>query len=316
MRRPGRFRVIVAGALAGLLGGCADSQKPTVAGNNVAVLELVSFSAFAQSEASFELWATFDASPAPRDVSLGKFHVNEFRRIVGTDWQPTSFGFAPDADVPLHEDGTIAWELATGALVTLEPRDDDDPAPMLPALLSGSFVNGVAHLDAAGARALGADLADAAGSFHLATPTTAATDDERSGIWFAETGGAAPSLVLPALPEGWIYEAWHSLLFAETASLGAFRSADGADLDGAGPRAGPLPGYPYPGQDYPWDPIVDLQDGTVFVSVEPDDRRDGEGPFLLLQFLGAAMPPPGETVQPLANVARLPTASVTVPFSP
>ncbi|MBZ0268270.1 hypothetical protein K8I85_08940, partial [bacterium] len=121
---------------------------------------------------------------------------------------------------------------------------------------------------------------------------------------------------LPVLPAGWIYEAWHSLLFAETVSLGTFPSPSGPDADGAGPRAGPLPGYPYPGQDYPWDPIVDLQDGTVSVSVEPDDRRDGEGPFLLLQILGAAMPLPGDTVRSLVNVARLPTASVTVPFTP
>ncbi|MBZ0267442.1 hypothetical protein K8I85_04755, partial [bacterium] len=197
MRTPGRFRVIAAGALAGLLGGCTDSQKPTVAGNNVATLELASFSAFAQSEASFELWVTFDAAPAPVDLSLGKFHVNEFRAIVGTDWQPTSFSFAADAGAPVEADGTIDWRLAAGALITLEPRDDDDPAPTLPALLSGPFVNGVAHLDAAGDRALGADFAGATGSFHLATPTTAATDDERSGIWFAATGGGAPALTLP-----------------------------------------------------------------------------------------------------------------------
>lgn len=318
MPRPGRLRAVAAGALpalGALLAGCTDSQRPNVAGDNVAELEISGFGGFAQSEASFELWVTFAASPAPIDVSLGRFHVNEFLRIVGTDWQPTSFRFAPDAAAPLDEDGAIDWARATGAFVTLEPRDDDDPAPMLPALLSGPFVNGTAHLDLSGARALGADLSGAGGSFHLATPTTAAPDDERDGIWFAAPGGAAASLDLPALPDGWVYQAWHTLLFAETRSLGTFPAPAGADGDGPGPNAGPLPGYDFPGQDFPWGPGVDLGDGSVLVSIEPADRRDGDGPFPPLVLLGAAVPGAPGTVQTLTPGGTLPTASVTVPFT-
>ena len=79
---------------------------------------------------------------------------------------------AASAAVPKRDDGSVAWELAVDALITLEPEDDDPGAePTLPELISGALVEGVAQLDVAKADAIrrdfsgmsGAAVADAAG---------------------------------------------------------------------------------------------------------------------------------------------------------
>jgi hypothetical protein len=278
---------------------------------------VVGFPPLAQSAGEFELWISFPGARQDAKVSLGRFHLDDRAQVVGPDYQPITFALdAASAAVPKRDDGSVAWELAVDALITLEPEGDDPGAgPTLPALISGPFVEGLAQLDVAGGDAIRRDFSGISGAFHLATPTTSTADDEREGIWFATVGGDSASLVLPDLPAGWVYIAWHSLLEAESRSLGSFPTVTGVDSNGWGPPTGDRDGYAFPGHDFPWGPGVDLLPGSVFVTIEPADGRDGDGPFHLLELLGNTMPQTAATMQPMVDVAAFPTATGTVPFT-
>ena len=129
--------------------------------------------------------------------------------IVGLDYQPVVFAVDPlDESVPVDASGHVLWQLAADAFLTLEPREDPDPGPRLSGLIAGSFVNGTAELSITSGDALNQDFSAVSGSAQLATPTTANPGDEDEGIWFALEGGTGPSLTLPPLPVGWVYEGW------------------------------------------------------------------------------------------------------------
>jgi hypothetical protein len=87
---------------------------------------------------------------------------------------------------------------------------------------------------------LGDALSGASGSFILqTTPSTAGVaGDYASGIWWLDPGGPAATLVLPALPAGWLHEGW--VVGPDgPVSTGRFSEASGADSDGAGPPLAP-----------------------------------------------------------------------------
>jgi hypothetical protein len=113
----------------------------------------------------------------------------------------------------------------------------------------------------------------------------------------------APSLELPALPDGWIYEGWVATDDGPI-STGRFASPDDADLDDAGPTAGPDPGPPFPGQDFIDPPLV-LNDGGVraVITVEPEPDPSA-APFplrpLVTDPIAAATAP---TAQAMTNIA-------------
>ncbi len=344
MRNPTRCSLAAVAALTLTLIGCTDGDLPTNLDpdpDEIVELTVTGFPVFGQSEGIFELWVSFaltragsvgsgspraDEAPGPgarhsAAASAGRFKVNETLQIVDEDYQPMVFTLDPESDdVPTNSNGDILWQLAVDAFITIELREDPDPDdPNVPAIIAGAFLNGaaglsIAHDDAVGSGGL--DYAAGSGSFHLATPTTMSTTDELQGVWFAAPGGASASLDLPLPPRGWVYEAWVSLLSLDSASLGRFTNVTGADFDGAGSTTGTLPGYAFPGSDFPFSgQSLDLTDGAVFITLEPNGDQDGDGPFFL-EILGANIPSTAGTVQDMTNVADFPTATVVIPFDP
>src|SRR5262249_14484448 len=132
------------------------------------------------------------------------------------------------------------------------------------------------------------------GTYHLDTPTTADTSDWASGIWYYDYATNVPTLHLPDLPIGWEYDLWCGTTGQSDPipyGLGTFGSANGADSDGGGCSAGPVPAPPFPGEDfilncYPWEPVppVHLNSGGwgLTVAIQPDPPT-GPNPFHSLE---------------------------------
>lgn len=196
---------------------------------------------------------------------------------------------------------------ATAYVLTIEPKVGDDPAPSKVHVLAGdihrSYGRGYASLTIGHPSALGTDFATATGGYILQTPTTASVaGDYRQGIWFVDPAAGAPSLSLPALPDGWVYEGW-VVSGGTPVSTGRFKVPAGADGDGAGPTAGPDGSPPFPGQDF-IAPPMDLVGGKVVISVEPEPD-DMPAPFAIKPLVDEETTDVGPGVlQPLANAAR------------
>lgn len=180
---------------------------------------------------------------------------------------------------------------ATTYVLTIEPANDPDPAPASTHVLAGDFTDGSAALTISHPAALGTDFSQAGGSYIVATPTTASTDDDLSGVWFLDPTGAdgpAASLDLPTLPDGWVYEGW-VVIDGTPLSTGRFTSAAGSDDFGgfSGPDGAP----PFPGEDFITNAPAgltfptDLSGRTVVISVEPAPD-DSPAPFALKPLVG------------------------------
>lgn len=176
----------------------------------------------------------------------------------------------------------------TDFILSVEPTENDDPAPSDAKPLGGAIVDGVAELSVAHPAALGQDFAGATGDFVITTPTTQGTDDDVSGVWFIELtddGPVAGLDELPELPVGWVYEGW-VVIDDVPVSTGRFVDAAAPDLfDGfSGDEDSP----PFPGEDFITNAPdglefpADLTDGTsqVVISIEPE-IDDSPAPFAL-----------------------------------
>jgi hypothetical protein len=216
--------------------------------------------------AFYELWVVKGA----RKESAGSFNVTQ------GGWLGDGFGhrarFFSRTD-PARADALV---------VTIEPRPDPDPGPSGIAILAGSPDPHAANLR------FPVNLRRMAGSFILATPTDSDDANETAGVWFLDpAGGPGPSLTIPDLPGGWVFEGW-GVTQGQPLTTGRFREASGADE--SAPFSGPKPGPPFPGEDFVVNlppgitPPVDLADGssTIVVTLEPDLSGldpTGDGPF-------------------------------------
>ena len=240
----------------------------------------------------YEGWILVNGNP----VSTGTF-------TVGDDGSLSQRNFSVD-------EATLSS--ATKFILTIEPSPDSDPAPSATKYLAGDFAGNNATLSVADATALGTTFASASGSFILESPSTAAvTRDYASGIWWLDpAAGPGASLVLPALPAGWIYEGW--VVGPEgPVSTGRFTQVMGADSDAGGPTAGPRSTPPFPGQDFIMPP-VSLIGYQAVVSIEPDPD-DSPGPFTLKPLVDMNIQDVGPGVlQRMANMATgFPTGTAT-----
>ena len=212
----------------------------------------------------YEGWIIVDGTP----VTAGRFDI--------VDGAPSPATYEIDAAMA---------DAATMYVLTIEPSVGDDPAPSDTHVVAGPFESGTATLTIGHMAALGDDFTSAAGTFFLATPTSAAMDDDALGIWFidASSGSPAAGLDLPALPPGWVYEGWVVDVSGANPvpiSTGTFTATDAADSDGAGEAAGDLSAPPYPGQDF-IDPARDLSaNHMAVISIEPMPD-DSAAPFQL-----------------------------------
>lgn len=217
--------------------------------------------------ARYEGWVIINGSP----VSTGVFTVNGAGQLSQTIFEvPAPIGKLKDA---------------AAFVLTIEPYPDADPGPSNQHLLGGNFSSTTATLSIAHPAALNTGFGMATGHFLLATPTTASTADELSGIWFINNSSGSPAagLHLPALPAGWRYEGW-AVISGQPVSTGVFMNGNMAD--NAAPFSGPLPGPPFPGEDF----IVNAPQGLSFptnlsggmgvITVEPYPDNS-PGPFLL-----------------------------------
>jgi hypothetical protein len=231
----------------------------------------------------YEGWLITEEGP----VSTGRFEIDE----DGMAWPNT---FALEAH--LEEDASLF-------VLTIEPAVDDAPGPTAVHILAGEILDGAADLSIGHGAALGTDFVDAEGMFILKTPTTGDTDeDDNQGIWWADpAAGPGPTLSLPELPEGWIYEGW--VVGADgPISTGTFLFGDEADSDGPGATAGPDGSPPFPGQDFIW-PAMELIGFKAVISVEPvPDNSDH--PFLLKPLFGDVEDVGGGVLQPMVNKAE------------
>jgi len=182
-------------------------------------------------------------------------------------------------------------------VLTIEPVPDSDPSPSPVHILGGDVIGGRAALTIDHGAALGTDFGMAEAPYILNAPSGGSAADYFNGIWWLDPNtGPGPTLVIPTLPDGWVYEGW---VVGDTGpvSTGRFTSASGVDSDGAGPDAGPMDAPPFPGQDFV-DPAVDLRGHVAVISVEPEPDNS-PGPFTLkplmdrvIDDLGAGVPQP------------------------
>ena len=218
-------------------------------------------------DAKYEGWVIVDGSP----VSTGLFSVN-------SSGSPSRTGFYVDSK---------ALRNATTFVLTIEPVPDADPAPSAVHILAGDFDESDAALSVGHPSALGDDFSAAAGQFILATPTDDDGSNENSGLWFL--AGGQPTLVLPTLPAGWLYEGW-AVIDGTPVTTGTFTSAEGSDM--AAPYSGPNPGPAFPGEDFLVNAPAgvtfptDLAGGTAVISIEPSPDNSS-APFTLKPLVGA-----------------------------
>ena len=212
--------------------------------------------------------------------------------IDGAPQSTGTFNIDADGNIDTITSINVAdAESASAFVLSIEPANDPDPAPAATKILGGEFNGFTASLGIDHPAAVGTDFSDAAGEFIIATPTTADDSDDLSGVLFLDpTGddGPAPSLDLPTLNDGWVYEGW-VVIDGTPISTGRFTSATGADDFGG--FSGDQDAPPFPGEDF----IVnapaglefptDLSGRTVVISVEPEPD-DSTAPFALKPLVG------------------------------
>jgi len=224
----------------------------------------------------YEGWAIVGGSPVP----TGKFNLDANGAIVAhPSGTPVAGGaFTVDQDI----------SAATAVVISIEPAGDVDAIPAATKVLGGDVASGSATLSIAHGAALGTDLASAAGSFILATPTDTDPNNETHGVWFLSMPGPTAGLTLPTLPAGWVYEGW-GVFNVGTANMtplstGRFTMVSGADS--ASTYSGPEPAPAFPGEDFVANLPAAVTSGDlttsamVVVSIEPEPD-DSPAPFAL-----------------------------------
>lgn len=228
------------------------------------------------SSGHYEGWLLVDGKP----VTTGKFLISEGGQI--RDLSGNAEGSFRVAGVGLSK--------ATKFVLTIEPAGDSDSVPAAVKPLAGDLSQDkrsaelIVNLGAA-------SNGPFKGVFVLATPSDAATDNERAGVWFLDRSGVAPvaGLDVPDLSgSDWTYEGW-AVINGAKISTGRFDKPEGAD--DAALYSGPLPAPPFPGEDFlqnaPGGSTFppDLRGATIVLSIEPREDDD-PGPFQFKPLVG------------------------------
>ncbi|QTN38866.1 anti-sigma factor [Cryomorphaceae bacterium] len=274
----------------------ACSEDDDDSSSNQGNLEL-NLSQLAQVEADevYEGWIIVDGAP----VSTGTFTVDDAGVLSRTRFT------VDEADLAA----------ATDFVLSIEPKQDNDPAPSDIKILGGAFNGDEAMVSAAHPAALNADLSNAMGTYLLATPTTSDMTDELSGVWFLDGSNGSAGLDLPALPANWIYEGW-AVINGTPVSTGRFSDPSVADLDA--PFSGTDAGSPpFPGEDFVMNAPngltfpVDLAGMPLVISIEPNpDNSEAPFAFKPLFTMAGAM---DHVNYPIENqvASNFPTGSVS-----
>lgn len=253
---------------------------------------------------NYEGWLLVDGVP----VSTGLFTVDSNGTLSSSSFE-----------VP-----TATIDAATKFILTIEPDPDPDPNPSAQKLIAGDFNGDSAAISTATAPAVG-EFSAAAGNFFLRTPTDEMSGagnngNDEYGVWFGQPGmPPTATLVLPDLPEGWIYEGW-VIGDAGPLSTGTFSSIDQMD-DNAGLSTSfsgtENPGPPIPGEDFfnnaPTGETfpLDIRGRTVVITVEPVPDNSPL-PFTLKPLAAVAGNETAPSFNDFAlNLGSFPTGTVT-----
>lgn len=221
------------------------------------------------NDAQYEGWIMVNGTP----VTTGTFTVD-------------GSGNLSQNSFTINSDDLAA---ATAFILTIEPNPDTDPAPSDVHILAGDFSGNTAQLTIGDSRAIGHSFTASTGQYVIATPTTADTTDELSGVWFVNPGTGSASLDLPALPTGWIYEGW-GVINGEPVSTGRFTNPSAADQSSI--YSGTLAGPSFPGEDFVSNAPAglsfptNLSGMTIAISVEPVPDNS-PAPFFFKPLVGA-----------------------------
>lgn len=221
----------------------------------------------------------------------------QYEGWIIVDGAPVSTGtFTVDASGKLSNTGFIVkksdLEAAKAFVLSIEPNPDSDPAPSAIKILGGDFSGATAAITASHGAALGQDFSASTGKYILATPTTATTEDELSGVWYLDLTGGSPAvgLDLPTLPAGWVYEGW-TVFNGKPVSSGTFTATNKADA--AAPFSGSDASGPmFPGEDYVKNAPAglsfptNLSGTTMVISIEPSPDNSPD-PFVFKPLVGA-----------------------------
>ena len=274
-----RVLLLLTAALFLIVLGCSEDSKDGMsADTSKYTLQLSFIGAEPLSNGYlYEGWAIVSGSP----VSTGKFNVNSSGAIVNQSGTAIANG-----------EFTVTQDLssASAIVITIEPSGDMDTNPADTHVLAGDVASNLAALTAGHGAALGDNFSTAAGDYILATPTTADTMDENSGIWFLSLAGGSPAvgLTLPTLPAGWNYEGW-TVINGTPVTTGTF--TDVMVVDDADTYSSTLPGPPFPGEDFVANAPTGLTfptniaGGTAVISIEPSPDDD-PAPFTLKPLVG------------------------------
>lgn len=220
----------------------------------------------------------------------------QYEGWIIVDGAPVSTGtFTVDAEGNLSKSSfeveKSQLDAATDFVLSIEPVPDNDPSPSAIKILGGAFSGDNASLGSDHMAALGEDFSSVSGKYILATPTTATTDDERSGVWFLDLSSGSPmtGLNLPALPDNWKYEGW-VVVNGQPVTTGTFSAVDA--MDDSAPYSGmDADGPPFPGEDlvanapsglsFP----TDLRGTVTVISIEPYPDNSA-APFAFKPLVG------------------------------
>jgi len=222
----------------------------------------------------YEGWIIVNGSP----ISTGRF----------------SGAFLAGSNARSFEVDKTDLQNASKFVITIEPKNDPDPAPSKTKYLVGDFNGNSASLTT---KIVG-DFSNAAGSYILATPTNGGNTDEKSGIWFLKLPlPPTVGLTLPELSDGWVYEGW-VVVDGKPITTGKFKKVAATDMfDGfsgtmALPNVNGNDGF-FPGEDF----LVNAPDGVTFpldlsgakavITIEPVPDNNEAKPFTLKPLVGS-----------------------------
>ncbi len=257
-------------------GAFPQPDNPNLVDESEANLELdLTLMKYLGSNFVYEGWLVTLGSDVPH--SIGTFST---ARINPTNTK--SYFFRVDDDL---------LENATSFFISIESKNDTDPAPSKSIVLEGNFNLGNAELSIASI----ADFnpSEIAGSFFLRTPTDEEqvgvnNGNDQFGVWFGIPNEPPMSgFVLPELRrgEGWVYEGWVQV-GTILLSTGKFVFFNERDINAGTPSsfsANKSLGPKIPGEDFfnktSNAPVgvsfpLDVRNRNIFVSIEPYPDND------------------------------------------
>jgi len=240
----------------------------------------------------YEGWIVVNGVP----VTTGTFTVNDAGVL-----SKTSF----DVD-----ETTLA--AATKFVLSIEPANDNDPAPSNTKYLVGDFSGNSATI---GAGIVG-DFSTSVGKYLIASPTDGGLNPY-AGVWFYDGINNLAGLSLPTLDAGWKYEGWAVTNNGNTIlSTGKFTNP--AAVDESGIYSGPMAGPSTPGEDFVTNAPAgvtfpaDLRGATLVITIEPNPDNSAM-PFTLkpLSHNVSQTAVPGDTYTMLKDLTSFPSGTVT-----